>query len=336
VTLVDWSPRDPVDAEVALVTGALYPHVTCRSSSSTRGAFGWPAASAPRCCGLRRGAANRRHRPGRGFERVWYRFDVLGDYGGFRDLQRHRMLTIEWQDLTTRSTATRPRPSSRRPGSPTVGTRPSSDRQRCTSAAARRPSRPGPVRGVLRLPGALRHADERPRGDADARAALDAAGTPAVPADRPGDAPPDPRGGGHTRSPTRCATSTTASELERLEAERAAEARRAAPVREATHEPGCVPSLLGLVAGMVPLLLLDLARILHAHMRDGGATSLWWPIACYAAVGGLVAATVASGVRVIACWSRSIGRVLVLSCSADRADPVLPSGCRHCRWCRRR
>ena len=29
-----------------------------------------------------------------------YRFDVLGDYGAFRDLQRHRMLTIEWQQLT--------------------------------------------------------------------------------------------------------------------------------------------------------------------------------------------------------------------------------------------
>src|SRR2546430_1360567 len=27
-------------------------------------------------------------------------FDVLGDYGAFRDLQRHRMLTIEWQRLT--------------------------------------------------------------------------------------------------------------------------------------------------------------------------------------------------------------------------------------------
>ena len=46
--------------------------------------------------------ANRRHKPGRALERIWYRFDVLGDYGGFRDLQRHRMLTLEWQDLTTR------------------------------------------------------------------------------------------------------------------------------------------------------------------------------------------------------------------------------------------
>jgi hypothetical protein len=42
---------------------------------------------------------NRRHRPGRAFERTGYRFDVVSDYGAFRDLQRHRMLTIEWQDL---------------------------------------------------------------------------------------------------------------------------------------------------------------------------------------------------------------------------------------------
>jgi hypothetical protein len=43
---------------------------------------------------------NRRHKPGRAFERTSYRFDVLTDYGAFRDLQRHRLLTIEWQHLT--------------------------------------------------------------------------------------------------------------------------------------------------------------------------------------------------------------------------------------------
>lgn len=43
---------------------------------------------------------NRRHKPGRAFERTDYRFDVLGDYGAFRDLQRHRLLTIEWQRLS--------------------------------------------------------------------------------------------------------------------------------------------------------------------------------------------------------------------------------------------
>ncbi|HEY2432612.1 MAG TPA: FAD-dependent thymidylate synthase [Vicinamibacterales bacterium] len=45
---------------------------------------------------------NRRHRPGRAFERTAYRFDVLTDYGAFRDLQRHRLLTLEWQPLSTR------------------------------------------------------------------------------------------------------------------------------------------------------------------------------------------------------------------------------------------
>jgi thymidylate synthase ThyX len=46
--------------------------------------------------------ANRRHKPGRAFERTAYRFDVLTDYGAFRDLQRHRLLTLEWQPLTPR------------------------------------------------------------------------------------------------------------------------------------------------------------------------------------------------------------------------------------------
>ena len=51
---------------------------------------------------------NRRHKPGRAFERTDYRFDVLSDYGAFRDLQRHRLLTIEWQPLTTRHGYVRP------------------------------------------------------------------------------------------------------------------------------------------------------------------------------------------------------------------------------------
>jgi len=43
--------------------------------------------------------SNRRHRPGRGFEALRYRFEIVSDYGGFRDLQRHRMLTCQWQRL---------------------------------------------------------------------------------------------------------------------------------------------------------------------------------------------------------------------------------------------
>ena len=47
-------------------------------------------------CGAR---ANRRDKPGRAFENTYYRFDVLADYGIYRDLQRHRMLTQERQLL---------------------------------------------------------------------------------------------------------------------------------------------------------------------------------------------------------------------------------------------
>lgn len=101
VRLVDWWPRDPVDAEVDLVVGALYavsdlPEPQLRSLAEAMSADE-RARIVQAYVGERR---NRRHKPGRGFERVWYRFDVLGDYGGFRDLQRHRMLTIEWQDLS--------------------------------------------------------------------------------------------------------------------------------------------------------------------------------------------------------------------------------------------
>lgn len=40
---------------------------------------------------------NRRHKPGRGFEALNYVFEIECDYAGFRDLQRHRPLTIQWQ-----------------------------------------------------------------------------------------------------------------------------------------------------------------------------------------------------------------------------------------------
>jgi thymidylate synthase ThyX len=43
---------------------------------------------------------NRRHKPGRGLESLHYRFEIVSDYGAFRDLQRHRLLTIQWQTLS--------------------------------------------------------------------------------------------------------------------------------------------------------------------------------------------------------------------------------------------
>lgn len=46
---------------------------------------------------------NRRHKPGRAFEVTSYKFEILSDYGAFRDLQRHRMLTIQWQKLSPKN-----------------------------------------------------------------------------------------------------------------------------------------------------------------------------------------------------------------------------------------
>ncbi len=103
VTLTDWSPRDPVAAEQALVTAALYAHTDLPEAQVADRVAALSADDRARVLAAYVGErANRRHKPGRALERVWYRFDVLGDYGGFRDLQRHRMLTLEWQDLTTR------------------------------------------------------------------------------------------------------------------------------------------------------------------------------------------------------------------------------------------
>ncbi len=44
---------------------------------------------------------NRRHRPTRAFEMVNYTFDLINNFGMFRDFHRHRVLTLERQLLTT-------------------------------------------------------------------------------------------------------------------------------------------------------------------------------------------------------------------------------------------
>jgi thymidylate synthase ThyX len=46
---------------------------------------------------------NRRQKPGRALEKIHYSWDLICDYGIFRDLQRHRMVDdMQWQQLTPR------------------------------------------------------------------------------------------------------------------------------------------------------------------------------------------------------------------------------------------
>jgi thymidylate synthase ThyX len=99
VTLVDFDP----DAEDKLVAAMLYPY-TALPEDQVLAKVRRMSVEEKRSVMLSYAGdrSNRRHKPGRGLERSGYRFDVLSDYGAFRDLQRHRMLTIEWQDLSPR------------------------------------------------------------------------------------------------------------------------------------------------------------------------------------------------------------------------------------------
>jgi thymidylate synthase ThyX len=90
-------------AEVELVTGMLYPHSHLSESRLREAVAGMSTEDRRRVLTAYTGErGNRRHKPGRALERISYRFDVCSDYGAFRDLQRHRMLSIEWQDLSCR------------------------------------------------------------------------------------------------------------------------------------------------------------------------------------------------------------------------------------------
>jgi thymidylate synthase ThyX len=98
VTLVDWDP----EAETKVVAAALYPHTDLPDDALLAIARAMPPDERRRILRTYVGdRSNRRHRPGRGMERSDYRFDILCDYGIFRDLQRHRILSLDWQRLGT-------------------------------------------------------------------------------------------------------------------------------------------------------------------------------------------------------------------------------------------
>jgi len=97
VNLVDWDP----DGEDKVLAAICYPHTRLPEAQLLERVRMLGADDRVALMRAYVGdRTNRRHKPGRAFERTGYRFDVLGDYGAFSDLQRHRMLTIEWQQLT--------------------------------------------------------------------------------------------------------------------------------------------------------------------------------------------------------------------------------------------
>jgi thymidylate synthase ThyX len=99
VTLTDFDP----DGETKVVAAALYSASALPDDQLLAIARQMPAGTRAELLRAYVGTrTNRRHKPGRAFERTSYRFDVLADYGAFRDLQRHRLLTLEWQPLSAR------------------------------------------------------------------------------------------------------------------------------------------------------------------------------------------------------------------------------------------
>ena len=98
VTLIDYDAA----AEEKIIAAILYAsarhpleqlrQIVAGMSADTRGQI------------LAEHFAKRRHRRdklSRAFENVYYTFDILGNLGLYRDLQRHRILTQERQDFTT-------------------------------------------------------------------------------------------------------------------------------------------------------------------------------------------------------------------------------------------
>lgn len=100
VTLVDFWPKN----ELLLVADMLYDHSSLSLEELQTMVSEWPYERKAEVFKAYMGERlNRRHRPGRALEKAHYSWDIVCDYGIFRDLQRHRMVDdMNWQALTPR------------------------------------------------------------------------------------------------------------------------------------------------------------------------------------------------------------------------------------------
>jgi hypothetical protein len=223
VTLVDWDP----DAEDKLLAAICYSHANLPEQALLdrvrRLGADDRVALIRAYVGDRQ---NRRHKPGRAFERVGYRFDVLSDYGAFRDLQRHRLLTIEWQRLTPYHGYVRPDLIDE------AGLAELFDSAMARSAALHdvlRPDYPEQASYAVAMAYRLRYVMQfnAREGDPPARAPLVGAGASGVPTGGTRDAPSD-RGGRRASRDRRCdgAHDDRGSRARTARVERRAESRR--------------------------------------------------------------------------------------------------------------
>lgn len=100
VQLTDYWPKNELD----LVADMLYEHSDLPLAVLRRQVNDWSYKQKANVFATYMGdRLNRRHRPGRALEKAHYSWDLVCDYGIFRDLQRHRMVDdLEWQHLSPR------------------------------------------------------------------------------------------------------------------------------------------------------------------------------------------------------------------------------------------
>jgi thymidylate synthase ThyX len=86
-----------VEAERRVAAAALFPHTDLPLAALGGADVDVDAV----LCALMDGRANRRHRAPRALEHAHYTFEITANFGAYRDLQRHRMLSQERQLLGT-------------------------------------------------------------------------------------------------------------------------------------------------------------------------------------------------------------------------------------------
>ncbi|MDW0143221.1 MAG: FAD-dependent thymidylate synthase [Nitrososphaeraceae archaeon] len=102
VRLIDY--MDSKDAEVKVISAILYENAKGQSLHDIiKLVKSFPQARKNEIIlAYTKFRGNRRHRPGRAFEMVEYLFEMFTNFGMFRDLHRHRILTMERQLLSTK------------------------------------------------------------------------------------------------------------------------------------------------------------------------------------------------------------------------------------------
>jgi dTMP kinase len=100
VTLSDYWPKN----ELSIVPDMLYEHSDLSLADLQRESTNFSYEQRQKVFSTYVGERlNRRHRPGRAFEKIHYSWDLLCDFGIFCDLMRHRMVDdLEWQAQTPR------------------------------------------------------------------------------------------------------------------------------------------------------------------------------------------------------------------------------------------